>query len=309
MRHGFMKASSAALAVVCGLWVSQGLAAQQARQSQPTTTTSTAARAFEIVSVEGNKLVVRGPEGTREITVPPDFRFTVNGKPVAVSDLRAGMKGTATITTTTTTTPVYVTEVKNGEVMRVAGTSVIVRGPNGIQQFSEGDVARRGVSIYRDGKRVSIGQLIEGDRLTATIVTEGPPRTMTEQQVTAVLSAPAARAATAATAAGNAARDAATATANATTAAAAAATGAAKSAAETAADATARAATAASDAASAAGTAAKETAAAASTAAQNAAQTAPQLVEQSNRSLLWIAGAVVVAILLFLMLRSSRTRT
>ena len=52
------------------------------------------------------QLVVRLPEGTRELTVPDDFRFIVDGQPLSVRELKAGMKGTATITTRTTVTPV-----------------------------------------------------------------------------------------------------------------------------------------------------------------------------------------------------------
>ena len=90
--------------------------------------TSTEVKTFEIVSVDGNVLVVKGADGTRELTVPADFRFTVGGKQVSVSELKPGMKGKATITTTTTVKPVYVTEVKNGEVMKNLGAgSVIVR--------------------------------------------------------------------------------------------------------------------------------------------------------------------------------------
>ena len=33
--------------------------------------------------MDGNRLVVKLPEGTRELTVPADFRFTVNGEPLA----------------------------------------------------------------------------------------------------------------------------------------------------------------------------------------------------------------------------------
>src|SRR6476620_6292146 len=83
---------------------------------QQTTTSET--KTFEVLAVQGNDLVVRLPEGTREMTVPPDFRFMVNGQPLAVGDLRVGMKGTATITTRTTLIPVTVTEVKNGTVVQ-----------------------------------------------------------------------------------------------------------------------------------------------------------------------------------------------
>ena len=59
------------------------------------TTMTTRESNFEIIAVDGNNLVVRDQNGTRELTVPPDFRFTVDGKSLAVSDLHAGMKGTA----------------------------------------------------------------------------------------------------------------------------------------------------------------------------------------------------------------------
>src|SRR5215475_6578524 len=94
------------------LSVSGALASAQ----QQTTTTET--KRFEVIAVEGNDLVVRLPEGTRELTVPEDFRFTVDGQQMSVHDLKPGMKGTATVTTKTTLTPVTVTEVKSGTVMQ-----------------------------------------------------------------------------------------------------------------------------------------------------------------------------------------------
>ena len=76
-----------------------------------TTTTASQTKTFEVIAVNGNDLVVKLPEGTREIKVPDDFRFTVDGQQLASRDLKPGMKGTATITTSTTVTPVVVTEV------------------------------------------------------------------------------------------------------------------------------------------------------------------------------------------------------
>ena len=145
------------------------------------TTTSTEVKNFEVISVDGNKLVARDATGTKELTVPPDFKFMVNGKPVSVSEVKPGMKGTATITTTTTVTPVRVTEVRNGEVLQASGNSLLVKTADGIKMFNPGDMQKRNVTIMKDGKAVDFSSLHTGDRLSATIITEGPPKVMTQR--------------------------------------------------------------------------------------------------------------------------------
>ena len=162
-----------------------GLAAGAASAQTKSMTTET--KQFQIISVDGNTLVVRGAEGTREITVPQDFMFTVNGKPMSVSELKPGMKGTATITTTTTVHPVYVTEVRNGTVVQATGGSILVKTAAGFKNFTQGDVDKRGAKIIKDGKPIQISDLHTGDNLTATIVTEKPPQVMTSRQVDATL--------------------------------------------------------------------------------------------------------------------------
>jgi hypothetical protein len=165
-----------------GLMVSTASARQQ--------TISTEVKNFEVVSVDGNKVVVKGEQGAQEITVPEDFRVTVDGKSVSVRNLKPGMKGSATITTTTTVTPVYVTEVRNAEVVQASASSIIVRGQNGFQMYTEGDVEKRGIKILKNGRPVSFSDLHTRDKLTATIVTEGPPKVVTEREVQARLSSP-----------------------------------------------------------------------------------------------------------------------
>jgi hypothetical protein len=155
-------------------------------QAQQTSTTSQT-KSFEVLAVDGNQLIVRLPEGTRELTVADDLRFIVNGQPLSVRELKAGMKGTATITTRTTVTPVTVTEVKSGTVVARSGSNLIVRTAEGVRMFTQGEVDKRGVKILREGKPAQLSDFRDGDKLSATIITSMPPRVMTEQEVRATV--------------------------------------------------------------------------------------------------------------------------
>ena len=157
------------------------------------TSTTSETKKFQVIAVDGNQLVVKVPEGTRELTVPADFRFNVDGKMLSVQELKPGMSGTATVTTRTTLVPVSVTEVKNGTVMQAQGNSIIVRTDDGIKMFTQSDIDKRGVKIMRDGQPAQISDFHANDRLTATIITTKPPQVMTQRQVQATLakSAPA----------------------------------------------------------------------------------------------------------------------
>ena len=165
-----------------------GLAFAGAPLAQTTTTVDV--RNFEVISVDGNKLVVRDQRGTNEYTVPNDFRFTIDGKKLSVSELKAGMKGTATVTTTTTIKPVAVTEIREGVVLSAGPSSVIVRDAEGVRKkFTQDQLDQRGIQILKDGRAMRIGELRPGDVLTATIVSQVAPVVVTEQEVQATLAA------------------------------------------------------------------------------------------------------------------------
>ena len=154
------------------------------------TTTTSRESNFEIIAVDGNYLVVRDQNGTRELTVPPDFRFTVDGKSLAVSDLKAGMKGTAVVTTTTTQRPVYVTTIKQGTVTYQTARSIQIKEDNGkVHKFTQGEIDSRGIRLYMGDTPIRISQLNPGDKVSATIVTEGKPEIVTAQAVDAQLAA------------------------------------------------------------------------------------------------------------------------
>ena len=53
--------------------------------------------------------------------------------------------------------------------------------------FSQADIDKRGIRIWRDGQLAELTDFRENDKLTATIVTTMPPKVMTQKQVDATL--------------------------------------------------------------------------------------------------------------------------
>jgi hypothetical protein len=166
------------------------IAAGRASSAQ---TTTTEIKNFEIVGIDGNRVIIKDAQGARELTVPSDFRVNVNGKMVGVSELKPGMKGTATVTTTTTVKKVYLTEVKSGRITQVVGRNIIVmiKGETGYRMFTQEDARR--ANVFQNGKPLDWETLRVGDVLTATVVTEKETGQLTEKDVqTRITSLPAA---------------------------------------------------------------------------------------------------------------------
>ena len=102
--------------------------------------------------------------------------------------LKPGMTGTATITTTTTTTPVTVTEIENGTVAHVAGSTIIVRTDEVPLVHAGRDRQARSQDLPLRQARGDLN-FRAGDGLSATIVTTMPPTVVTEQEVQATVAA------------------------------------------------------------------------------------------------------------------------
>ena len=115
-----------------------------------TTSSTVEMKDFEVIAVNGNKLVFRDQTGTREITVPDDFRFSIDGKKMAVSELKPGMKGTATVTTTSARF--------RDEFARSSAARSVDGAPGRRQRAnSSGRLDKRGIGIVKDGKGSASG--------------------------------------------------------------------------------------------------------------------------------------------------------
>ena len=188
MASGLMTKQAAWLAGVLVMLV-LGFTFAGAPRAQTQTTTTVAVRNFEVIAVDGNHLILRDERGTNDYFVPTDFVFTVDGKKMTVADLKAGMKGTATVTTTTTITPVVVTELRSGVVLGtwVNSVTVLDRTDGVRKKFTQDQLNARGLQIFKDGKVIPISQLNKGDEITATVISQRPPEVVTEQEVQATL--------------------------------------------------------------------------------------------------------------------------
>ncbi|HEX4825565.1 MAG TPA: LPXTG cell wall anchor domain-containing protein [Candidatus Polarisedimenticolaceae bacterium] len=148
-------------------------------------TTSYDIRSGEVLSVQGNNLVVRGPQGVREFNIPEDFRFDLDGKQLSVHELKPGMKLTALIRTTTAPIELTTTELRNAEVVHTIGNAIVVKNTDTGQyrKFTSDEMNDLDLVIYKDGKAVPPSSLRKGDKISALVVTKLPPATLTQQDI------------------------------------------------------------------------------------------------------------------------------
>jgi hypothetical protein len=138
-------------------------------------------RRGEVVYVSGNDLVIRMSTGeVKHFTVPPDFRFNVDGQDLAVQDLKPGMHLSRTITTTTTPRTVKTVRTINGKVWHVnpPKTVILTLGDGTNKQYNVPD----GQKFMIDGQEQTVFQLRKGMNVSATVVTESPETVVSTSQ-------------------------------------------------------------------------------------------------------------------------------
>ena len=121
-----------------------------------------------VVSTFGDQLVVRLPNGeVKEYTIPVGFKFNVDGKEVGLSELTPGTQLTAVIKTTKTPETVKTVKLRNGEVVKVQGSTLWYKEDNQIKTAK----IPKGFQFDVNGQKTDISQLTPGMKLTAEVVT------------------------------------------------------------------------------------------------------------------------------------------
>jgi len=145
-------------------------------------------KAGTVLHVYGNNLVVELLDGTiKEFDVPEGFTFDIDGKQVPVGDLKPGTKLASVVTTTEIPREVQVTEFRSGTVLKVVGTTLMVRMADGeIRRLK--NVPSDQVFVV-DGKELRVEQLREGMALRAKVVSTHTA-IITEQDVMVAGTAP-----------------------------------------------------------------------------------------------------------------------
>ena len=168
-----------AICMVFALSASAQVQTEKTTTPGQATTTSTVERG-EVVSVQGNDLIVKMENG--EIrhfpNVPESARVTVDGKELGIHDLQPGMKLQRTITTTTT--PLTITKVET-----VTGTVFAVYPPDSVILTLENKKNQRfkvpkGQKFDVNGNQVDVFHLKKGMQVSASKVTEAPATVVAE---------------------------------------------------------------------------------------------------------------------------------
>jgi len=142
-------------------------------------TTEVVRKSGTVLAKYDGKVVVQMDDGTvKEFTPAAGKTVMVDGVLTTYETLKVGTVLTADFVKTTTTVPVQSTEIKNGTVVKVVGSTLVVKGPEGYKSIE----VPAGYKFLVNGKEMSIDGLRPNMKLTATIVYKSST-TLTEKEV------------------------------------------------------------------------------------------------------------------------------
>lgn len=147
----------------------------------------TEVRQGEVISVDGQTLTFMENGVVKKAEIPAHWMFNVDGKQVPLSELKPGMKITATLTTKTVEVPgTQVVTIKNGEVVEAQANTIVVRQGTEYKKYTLPSTFKFNVG----GEEVDALHLRKGMILNATIIVETPPVKVEEKALKLDAAAP-----------------------------------------------------------------------------------------------------------------------
>jgi phage gp45-like len=120
-----------------------------------------------VIGKTDHSVIVKMDDGVvREIQVPPGKTALVDGKEVGLADLKVGTTLAATFHTIAKPVVVKTTTIKDGEVFKVNGSTLITKEKDGLHTYN----VPKGFRFNVDGKEVGVEDLTAGMKINATIV-------------------------------------------------------------------------------------------------------------------------------------------
>jgi len=132
-----------------------------------------------VVYASGNDLTVQMEDGSLKlVSVPSDYRLSVDGKEVSVRDLKPGTKLTQVITTTTEEQLVTEVRTVDVKVLEAKPPFLTVASGDSIRHFRVPD----GTTFTIDGKQMTLADLRKDMRVKGTVVTTVPTTVMSSSR-------------------------------------------------------------------------------------------------------------------------------
>ncbi len=132
------------------------------------TVVDTEVKSGTVIGKTDHSIIVKMSDGkVQEFQVPPGKTAKVDGKDVGLADLKIGTVLTATVYTTAKPVEVKTTTLREGEVVKVNGSTLVYKEGGKVKTA----VVPTGYRFNVDGREVAVTDLTPGMKLNATVVT------------------------------------------------------------------------------------------------------------------------------------------